>query len=95
MKTVGIAALAAVIAIPAVAQENCAAFPEVASALVAKYGEGIVGQGLYQGTILQMWANPETGTWTIVIVRPDGIACIPASGDNWEAVEPEPAGLRL
>ncbi len=34
----------------------------------------------------ETFANPVTGTWTILASRPDGVACLVASGELYEAV---------
>ena len=49
-----------------------------------QYKEDPVGMGLAQpGQVLEVFASPG-GTWTMVMTRPDGKACLIASGNNWE-----------
>lgn len=93
-----IAALAACVALPAMAQENCAPRDVVTESLRSRYGESVQSMGMVaNGTVLEMWANAETGTWSIMITRPDGISCLPASGRGFEAVDSpaSPTGARL
>jgi hypothetical protein len=35
------------------------------------------------GSLRQMLASASTGTWTALIVRPDGLACIAGSGQGY------------
>jgi hypothetical protein len=75
------------------AQSNCMAREIVTGVLIDQYGESITGEGLVTmggvPAILQVWSSPETGTFSVVITRPDGIACVAASGENWIALEPQ------
>ena len=56
----------------------------------------VVGHlGLASGNrIVEMFASPETGTWTLTMTTPDGRTCIIGAGQAWERVEDEvtPAG---
>jgi hypothetical protein len=44
------------------------------------YGETRMLSTSNGGAALDIWTNPETGSWTIVLYRVDGTACIPLSG---------------
>lgn len=91
-------ALAVLLAWPAYAQNNCAPREVVLEMLTQKYGESRQSIGMMGGAnVMEMWANMETGSWSAVITRPDGIACVAASGQSFERLdeELEPAGLRL
>lgn len=37
--------------------------------------------------LLEIWAIPSTGEWTLVQTYASGKSCIVAMGDNWEALE--------
>ena len=37
--------------------------------------------------LLEIWAIPTTGEWTLVQTYASGKSCIVAMGDNWEALE--------
>lgn len=75
------------------AQANCATDAQMKEILAGKYGESIAAQGLsLSGYIVQFWANTDTGTWTAVIVGPDGTACIADQGGRVEISKP---GLAL
>lgn len=55
------------------------------------YGELPIGYGISQrgGLILEMLLNPETGSWTFLLIRPNKNACVVASGKDW-STEPMP-----
>ena len=36
-----------------------------------------------QGSVLDLWASDEFGTWTAIYTRADGIACVIGSGVDW------------
>jgi len=55
------------------------------------YGESVAGQGVAGGTLVQLWRNRQTGSWTILLVSPDGAACALASGEDWTDADPPPA----
>lgn len=56
--------------------------------LARNYGESVTGQGIAGGALVQQWRNRETGSWTILLILPDGVACALASGDDWMDVDP-------
>lgn len=84
----------AVLAAPAVAQGNCAPRGQIVAMLAERYGEGRIGAGLdAQGRMVELFVSPDTGSWTALITRPDGAACIGAYGGSWQIVdEPVPQG---
>lgn len=64
-----------------------------AKALADQYGEQpqIIGTMTGAGAFL-VFANPATGSWTVLIGTPDGRYCSPASGENYIAAKQgEPA----
>lgn len=74
---------------------TCATHDAVVEKLEGQYGETVVGRGLESETTLyEIWRSPETGSWTIVLVSPDGVACVMASGAAWAEGEPQFAGTR-
>lgn len=53
-------------------------------ALTEKYQEYQLGRGLRSVTeILEVWVSEETGTFTVIITRIDGVACVVDSGQSW------------
>ncbi len=68
--------------------ENCAAYEIVIAQLADKYGERRQSIGLSgSGQVVEMFASPETGSWTIIVTRPSGISCLIAAGQNFERVD--------
>lgn len=70
-------------------RQACAEYELVAERLAEKYGESVNGMGLTSNqSIIQVWSNPETGTWSITVTNAQGVACLVASGQAWEILEP-------
>jgi hypothetical protein len=80
-------------AAPAFAQEAplCAPRAEVLANVASKYEEVLQGRGLAAdgnkqlNSVMEMYANEETGTWTILQMTPGGMACLVAYGQYWSA----------
>lgn len=87
------AILAACVATPAVAQQ-CGPTEALSAFLGREYDEWPVARGLSQSgdAIVQIWANLETGTWTLVVVRPDGMSCMALTGQAFGMLERPPQG---
>ena len=85
--------LALAVASPAAAQSQCGPTEQVIAALTGRYGEAVIAQGLVadpQGNLIalmQTYVNADTGTWTVLMTRPDGMSCMTASGGTYEAVK--------
>jgi hypothetical protein len=85
---------------PAFAQ-NCAPRPDLVARLSDAYGETLRFGGLQKTTggqaVLEVWASPETGTYTVLLSHASGLSCIVAVGtDFFEAIPTdEPAGNPL
>jgi hypothetical protein len=63
----------------------CADRDKVVERLAEKYGETLQSLGLHQNnSVLEIYASEDTGTWTILITRTDGKACLVAAGQMWE-----------
>lgn len=72
---------------------TCDYYPALAEVLAGQYGEMPLERGLdWRGQLVEWWGNPETGTWSLVTLAPSGMACIPAHGQMYEPVRPEPQG---
>ena len=74
------------------AQTQCGPRQMVLETLANRYGESRQAIGLAaNSTVMEMFAS-ETGSWTITVTMPDGMVCLLASGENFEALrEPLPA----
>ncbi len=81
----GIAALAAQ---SLVAQtRNSGPREGVVRKLAETYGESRRGMGLVrQGSVMEVFASDETGSWTIVVTMPNGTSCMLASGQSHETL---------
>lgn len=77
----------------AFAGANCAERIVVLNELASKYSETRHAMGLAANTaMMEMFASTETGTWTLTITTPDGMTCLIASGNGFEALtEPLPS----
>ena len=59
--------------------------------LADRYGEGRESVALdASGRMVETFANIETGSWTIAVTLPNGIACLIASGQSYERVREAP-----
>lgn len=69
-------------ATPAAAQViYCAPHDQLIADLAAKYGETRQTTGFDpRGIVIETYANPESGTWTLLTVTPDLTACVVATG---------------
>lgn len=86
-----LAGLVAGISLPAAASHRavCAAREAVLRQLDENYGERPVATGLASnGTVLEVLAA-RSGTWTILVTRPDGTSCVVAAGEGWEDLADE------
>lgn len=74
------------------AQAGFAASPcnpraDVLAHLASKYGETRRAIGLASANqVMEIFANAESGTWTITVTQPDGVTCLVASGQSFEAL---------
>jgi hypothetical protein len=94
------------VAMPAFAEDipaNCA--PE-RKAMVERLGGNISEQGYEESqmavmydtkreTLVELYGNPKSGTWTLLSTRPDGVTCIEAGGFGFQAFPYRPAGEDL
>lgn len=66
---------------------NCAPHEQVVERLAAGYGETRRSIGLgARGVVVELFASTETGTWTITATAPDGLTCLVAAGEAFEAL---------
>ena len=87
---------ALLLATPAMAQDMpaCGSRTALTSMLAEDFGEVRRGSGLtYEDdapvAAVEVYANPETGTWTMLTALPTGEACITAFGRNWSDAGPK------
>lgn len=70
---------------PAYAAE-CGSHKKVVTFLGKKYQEQVAAMGLVSNKGFMELFVADTGTWTVLLTTPEGISCIVASGDSYEAV---------
>lgn len=71
---------------------NCAKRASLIAQLNERYGESRQSTGLTpNGHVIETYAHPETGTWTILLTLPNGTSCMVASGKAYQYLN-EPAG---
>lgn len=82
-------------ATPAFAQTaNCADHSSVVERLASGYGESRQSIGLAaDGTVVEIFASLETGSWTITVTRAGGPTCLVASGQEFQHLEEDLAFL--
>ena len=63
----------------------CAERTRVVQKLQEKFGETLRSLGLHSDDgVVEVYSSEETGTWTILMTRPDGMSCLLAAGQRWE-----------
>ena len=70
---------------PAAAQSpQCGPKMAVASQLAQQFGEVPIVSGISLNNSMKFFGNPRSGSWSMIFVRPDGIACVLAVGEDLE-----------
>ena len=81
-------ALALLAATPAANAEEtraCAERSSVVRKLEERFGETLRSLGLHRDDgLVEIYSSEATGTWTILLTHPDGMACLLAAGQLWE-----------
>lgn len=73
--------------LPAAAQSICAQRADILDKLSNQYSETPTSMGLASnGSILEVFTSPTGNTWTIIVTTPDGVSCLMASGEDWDAM---------
>ena len=93
MKLFAAISLTALLALPAYAAPECASSQDVYDIMSGNYGESRQSAALSdRGYLVEVWANTETGTWTIIATSAEGVSCVVDQGAGFEIVEADPAG---
>jgi hypothetical protein len=82
--------------LPAAAQEvsACADRAGIVEGLALRYGEVPVAVAMTSAAqLVEIFASPETGTWTIVVTSPGGPSCLAAAGQSFELIPPPLPGI--
>jgi hypothetical protein len=71
---------------------QCAKHNTLVGMLAKKYSENPIAMGtVNEDRFMQLFVSPH-GSWTILVTKTDGEACIVAAGQNWEKL-PELANI--
>lgn len=75
------------------AAPQCAPHDVVARQLADQFGETRRSIGLAQdNTVMELYAAPATGIWTLTVTLPNGLTCLVAAGSAFETLsDPLPA----
>lgn len=74
------------------AQAYCDVRTKVLALLDAGYGEQRIATGLAStGNVVEVLISSD-GTWTILLTKPDGIACVVAVGEEWQVLKTQLSG---
>ena len=76
---------------PALAQMTCGDRARIVERLSGHFSERLTGAGLQnEKQYVEVWSAPETGTFTVLLTRADGVSCVLAAGQHWHLKSPEP-----
>lgn len=68
----------------------------VVNELSGQFNERPVAVGLQgNGTLLEVFASKETGSWTVLITLPTGVTCMTLAGDGFEILPDQPDDPRV
>ncbi|NBE06526.1 hypothetical protein [Paragemmobacter ruber] len=69
---------------------QCGSRDTVTITLAERYGEVRQALGLAQnGVVMELYAA-QSGSWTIIITRPDGMTCLLAAGEDFQPTPQTP-----
>jgi hypothetical protein len=72
---------------PVGAEPACQSHAEIKQLLTQQFAEQPAAVGIQaDGNLIQVFAAKDGTTWTMVTTRPDGVSCIVALGQHWEAL---------
>ena len=74
-------------ALPTMAQNLCGERVDIIDTLKQRYHEVPVSMGLAgNGGVVEIFASNK-GSWTILVTRPTGVACVVSAGEAWESLK--------
>lgn len=80
---------------PAHAQQGafCGPRERIVAQLTDRHGETRRAVGLQQNMqVMELYANDETGSWTIIVAMPTGVACLVSAGEEFHLSAPVAPG---
>jgi hypothetical protein len=63
--------------------------------LLTKYGEQVVAAGITPAGKMFTLANPATGSFSVIVRRPDGLTCLVIGGDGFTTIDAIKPGTDL
>lgn len=82
-----LALVAGLMSAPAFAGPTCYDRQSLVSQLAAEWGETVQWVGIDQdGPLIEIHVNRNTGSFTITVLFPNGMMCVTASGNSFEAL---------
>ena len=60
----------------------CGPYDAITAGLGSRYAERRVAWGRMESSVVELWRSPK-GTFTIIVRLANGVACLPAVGDDW------------
>jgi len=64
----------------------CGPRDRIVAQLADRHGETRRAVGLQQNMqVMETYANSETGSWTIIVAMPSGVACLVAAGEAFQS----------
>lgn len=86
--------LTALLALPAQAQTPpCTGLPDALAALQQRYGEAPRVSGLVSNGSLMIVTASEAGGFSVLLVSPEGVACMVAAGEGFALTEAPKPGV--
>ncbi|MEL6641861.1 MAG: hypothetical protein AAFP98_11205 [Pseudomonadota bacterium] len=86
--TCGLIAALALSAASATAQNRvCGERDKIVAELASKYGEHLQSAGLRNDTTMVEVFASESGSWSILFTRSDGMSCFAATGQAWHTLD--------
>lgn len=74
--------------LPAAAQMRCGQRDAIVRQLATRYGETQRSVGFQQGRgVVEIYVNADSGSWTILLTTPEGMSCLMAAGEAFQAFE--------
>ena len=89
------AILAALLLTQAQPQIPCGPTGMVEKRIASQYGESIIGAGVVAGGLMFITSNPDTGSFTVMLRRPDGQTCVLMGGTGYATQETVKPGVGL
>ena len=70
----------------------CGSYEALTERLTGQFGERMVASGVSTNgrAYVEFWASEKSGTWSVVMVLPNGVSCLTSAGRDFEM---QPASL--